>query len=285
MDSTLRQKYYIRRNRSEDYNDVAHLFDGVRILKVTGMMSKGEPVNIYNEQWNDSQVDDYLVTTIDANGNPKVITKNTDIKILFIVSRKYAVNDIDVAVQHDEFINYMTGSEIWIKSFYTEKVAHCICLQGYEPQTIRLKREASRSYIIGELTLHQLQLATSFSSGHGGSDDDTPDPPIPPEPEPPTPTYKLYIGIGNETLTPQDGIANLENLQEYSLDDVSGDYTLIVPSTNYLWICTDDTVEQVLASGLEVPMNAPITVSGLNCYRSITKILPHTMFFTISSQI
>jgi len=271
----LRSKYYVKRG-SETYTDITSKFDGVRILKIDGLMSRGEPVNIYNEQWNDTQEEDFMITTFDLNDNPVVITKNTDIKVTFIVSERYAINTIDVAVQHDAFVDYMTNGALWIKSYYTLKETYCACLEGYEPTNYKFQRGRYGTYIIGELTLHQLQLPTSFSGGSGGSGGDTPPPVVPV-------IGNLYIGIGGATLSSQSDIENLTNLQYRNVTDDTGDYSIVIPSTNYLWICTSGTIAKVISNAVQVPMNSPIQVGDFYCYRSTNKIIPHTMYFSVTT--
>lgn len=154
----LKNKYFVKRGTDNAFTDITTLFDGVRILSVTGMNSRGKAVNIYNEQWIDSQEEDFLV----ASPNGQVVYTNTDIKITFVVGEKYASGTIDVSEQHDLFIDYMTGSDIYIKSTYTGKTSHCIFNSDYEPETIKLQRSGT-SYMLGELTLHQLDLPTRNS--------------------------------------------------------------------------------------------------------------------------
>ena len=156
----LKNKYLVKRGTDNGFTDITTLFDGVRILSVTGMNSRGKAVNIYNEQWDNSQVEDFLI----ADENSQVVYANTDIVVTFIVGEKYAGDGvgIDVSEQHDDFIDYMTGSDVYIKSEYTGKTSHCVFLNDYEPTTIKLQRNGT-SYILGELTLHQLDLPTRNS--------------------------------------------------------------------------------------------------------------------------
>ena len=150
MAKDLSGKYYVRKTSSGSWSDVTTRFDGLRFLKVDGFLSQGKPVNIYTAQWIDSQTEDYMVTA------SSVIRENADIEITFIVGQKYATNTIDVRAKHNEFITFMTGSDIWIKSAYVgDMVAHCVCLNEYKPTTVKLQR-GNASYIIGTLTLHCL---------------------------------------------------------------------------------------------------------------------------------
>lgn len=160
MANNLYSKYYVKNTENGTFTDIATLFDGVAILKVDGLNAKGEPINIYNAQWQNSQREDFMITNFDEIGNPVVIRKNTDIDITFIVRQKYANSQIDVLTQHDAFVNYMTNSDVWIKSKYCgEKQVHCICLKEYKPTTQKLFR-GNNSYMMGTITLHSLDSPT-----------------------------------------------------------------------------------------------------------------------------
>jgi hypothetical protein len=132
------------------------MFDGVAVLKLDGMLAKGEPVNVYTAQWIDSQQEDFMITTLDDNDNHVVIRKNVDLELTFIVRQKYATATIDVQTVHDNFVDYITGSDVWLKSSYVgNKYVHCVCLKEYKPTTVKLGR-GDNSYIMGTITLHCL---------------------------------------------------------------------------------------------------------------------------------
>ena len=150
-------RYFVKNTSDGVFTDITTLFDGVAVLKVDGMLAKGKPVNIYTAQWINSQEEDFLITTLDEHDNPVVIRENVDLEITFIVRQKYATGTINVQSVHDNFVDYMTGSDVWIKSSYLgNKYVHCVCLKEYKPTTIMLERGAN-SYIIGTLTLHTLE--------------------------------------------------------------------------------------------------------------------------------
>lgn len=151
----LENKYFIKTSQNGTFVDISALVVGCRILEIKGMFDQGKPVNIYTAQWIDQQDEDFLITKVDGNDNPVVIRENVDIEITFIVGNRYTSANIDVATQHDLFISRMTNSDIWIKSAYSNKVAHCVCLEGYEPTTIKLQR-GEKSYMMGTLKLHTL---------------------------------------------------------------------------------------------------------------------------------
>ena len=160
MANNLYSKYYVKNTENGTFTDIATLFDDVAILKVDGLNAKGEPINIYNAQWQNSQREDFMITNFDERGNRVVIRKNTDIDITFIVRQKYANSQIDVLTQHDAFVNYMSNSDVWIISkYYGGKQVHCICLKEYKPTTQKLFR-GDNSYMMGTITLHSLDSPT-----------------------------------------------------------------------------------------------------------------------------
>lgn len=150
-------RYFVKNTQEGAFSDITTLFDGVAVLKLDGMLSRGKAVNIYTAQWVDSEVEDFLITTLDENDNPVVIRENVDIELTFIVRQKYATQTIDVKSVHDSFVDYMTGTDIWLKSSYVgNKYVHCVCLDEYKPTTIKLDR-GEKSYIMGTLKLHTLE--------------------------------------------------------------------------------------------------------------------------------
>mgnify|MGYP006988848283 FL=1 len=161
MAQDLKNKYFVKNTENGAFVDVTTQFDGLRILKVDGFLAKGKPVNIYNAQWINDQEEDFLITTLDNNNNPVVIRENVDLEITFIIRSKYANNQsIDVMTQHNAFVDYMTNSDIWLKSAYVNnRYVHCVCLKEYKPTTVKLQR-GSESWIMGTITLHTLDAPT-----------------------------------------------------------------------------------------------------------------------------
>lgn len=156
--------YQVKNTQAGSFANIETMFNGLRILKMDGFLAKGKPVNIYTAQWIDSQEEDFLITTIDeTTNNPVVIRENTDIEITFIIRKKYATNpsvSFDVQSVHDDFISYMTDTDVWIKSSYVNnKYVHCVCLKEYKPTTQKMKR-GDKSWIMGTITMHALDAPT-----------------------------------------------------------------------------------------------------------------------------
>ena len=154
-------RFFAKNTESGTFQDITTMFDGVAVLKLDGMLAKGEPVNVYTAQWVNSQQEDFMITTLDGNDNPVVVRKNVDLELTFIVRQKYATGTIDVQTVHDNFVDYITGSDVWLKSSYVgNKYVHCVCLKEYKPTTVKLGR-GDNSYIMGTITLHCLDAPTS----------------------------------------------------------------------------------------------------------------------------
>lgn len=92
---------------------------------------------------------------------------------------------------------------------------------------------------------------------------------------------ELFIGVGADTLSTLEDVETLTNLQHYTNSDVVGDYAIEFESTAYLWICTPAQIKGVMSNGFIVPMNAPIQIEDLLCYRSANDIIANDMQFTI----
>lgn len=259
MVQRLDNKYYVKKTTSDEWEDLTTKFVGLNILKVDGMNELGEAVNVYSEQWVNSQSEDFAVTTQDGQGHDVVIRKNVDLQLTFICGTRYgALNTQQV---HDAFIEYATKKgDFYIKSKYTGKEAHVVCLKSYKPTTQKLQRGANDSYIMGTVELHTLDIPQNSQ----------------PEPS----LGDLYIGFGGATINDPTG---LTNVQHYNTDNPAGSYQIVCPSLSYLWICFNGEIGGVTANGFEVPMNAPVSVGDYWCYRTANNIKPHTMMFNIES--
>mgnify|MGYP007012486691 CR=1 FL=1 len=161
MANTSKNRYFVKNTASGTFTDITTMFDGVAVLKLTGLIGKGKPVNIYTEQWVNDQAEDFLITTFDTNNNPVVIRENVNIELTFIIRQKYASTTINLLTVHDNLISYMTNTDVWLKSSYLgNKYVHCVCLNEYKPTTVDLER-GDNSYIMGTITLHALEAPTA----------------------------------------------------------------------------------------------------------------------------
>lgn len=159
-DNDLRGVYYIKNTENGNFQDITTLFDGVRVLEVKGVAEKGKAVNVYHEQWIDSDKEDFLITS----NNGIIVRENVDIEVTFLVHQRYASDNIDVKTQHDLFVKYLTDKDVWIRTGYQNNaIAHCVCLDTYEPTTMKLQRNESANYALGTIKLHCLENITTTS--------------------------------------------------------------------------------------------------------------------------
>lgn len=150
-------KYLLKNTSAGSYADVTTLFNGVNILAVDGTDAKGKALNVYVEQWVTGETDFTI-----ASENGVIARENVDISVTFIVSPRYASSAIDPQTVYDSFVNYMTNTDVWIKTMYTGKEVHCVATEKFEPQKVKLKR-GNNSYIFGKITLKALSNQTTTS--------------------------------------------------------------------------------------------------------------------------
>lgn len=156
----LKGVYYVKNTQNGSFTDITTLVDGVRILKIDGMMAKGAAKNVYTASWEYEEAEDFAIVMQNSEDTIKIIRECTDIDITFIVKQKYATNTIDVKTQHLAFINYMTNTDVWIRSgFSNNAIAHCVCLKEYKPTTEKYQR-GTDSWVTGTITLHCIEKIT-----------------------------------------------------------------------------------------------------------------------------
>lgn len=154
----LNGKYFLKNTENGNYSDVTTLFDGVNILAVEGFDARGKALNVYVEQWIDGGTD-FMITSDDG----QIVRENTDITITFIVGQRYANATIDTQTVYDSFVDYMTNTDVWIKSSYVGKQVHCVCIDNVEPTTIKLHR-GNNTYILGKIQLKTLETSSSITT-------------------------------------------------------------------------------------------------------------------------
>lgn len=162
MANDLSNKYFVRKKATDNWIDVTTLFDGIKILAISGFNDEGDATNVFTQQWVDSQAEDYLCTMQDNQGNDVIIRQNIDLSLTFIAGTKYSINkDVDTQTVYDTFKNYCTKQgDFYVKSAYTNKSAHVVCLKSFKPTTEKLNRGIN-SYILCTIPLHTLDAPTT----------------------------------------------------------------------------------------------------------------------------
>ena len=158
MAKKISNKYFIKNSANGSFVDVTTLFDGVNVLAVEGLDAKGKSLNVYYEQWVTGGTD-FMITS----DNGLIVRENTDITITFIVGQRYANATIDTQTVYDSFVDYMTNTDVWIKSSYVGKQVHCVCIDNVEPTTIKLHR-GNNTYILGKIQLKTLETPSLITT-------------------------------------------------------------------------------------------------------------------------
>lgn len=160
--STTDKKIFVKKTLSDNWEDINTKFDGVCVLGLSGMDEIGDTVNVYDEQWINSDVEDFHVV------GGRMIRKNVDITLTFIVGKRYATNpSMDVQMMHDFFVDYICNTDgFYIRNEHIKKTAHVACLKAYKPTTSHVRRlrdgtDEENSYIMGSVTLHTLEKITT----------------------------------------------------------------------------------------------------------------------------
>ena len=155
MAKKITNKYFVKNTANGSFADVTTLFDGVNILSVEGFDSRGKALNVYVEQWIDGGTD-FMITS----NSGQIVRENVTLKVVFVVGKRYASTTINTQTVYDNFVNYMTNTDVWIKSMYVGKHVHCVAIDKVEPKTVKLKRGANE-YILGEIPLQTLGAPTA----------------------------------------------------------------------------------------------------------------------------
>jgi hypothetical protein len=155
MAKKITNKYFVKNTANGSFVDVTTLFDGVNILAVEGFDARGKALNVYIEQWIDG-VTDFMITS----NNGQIVRENVSIKVVFVVGQRYASSTINTQTVYDSFVDYMTNTDVWIKSAYVDKQVHCVSIDKVEPKTTKLHR-GNNSYILGEIQLNTLGSPTT----------------------------------------------------------------------------------------------------------------------------
>ena len=155
MAKKITNKYFVKNSASGSFTDVTTLFNGVSVLAVEGLDAKGKALNVYVEQWITGGTD-FMITS----NNGQIVRENVDMKVVFIVGQRYASTTIDTQTVYDSFIDYMTNTDVWVKSSYVGKQVHCVCTDKVEPKSVKLHR-GDNTYKLGEITLKCLETPTT----------------------------------------------------------------------------------------------------------------------------
>lgn len=156
MAKQIKNKYFVKNTANGTYTDITDMFQGVCVLSIDGLDSKGRSLNVYHEQWIDGGTD-FMITS----NNGQIVRENVDIKVVFIVGQRYANATINTQTVYDSFVDYMTNTDVWARSAYVGKQVHCVATDKVEPKTIKLHR-GDNTYILGEIQLHCIEQPSNY---------------------------------------------------------------------------------------------------------------------------
>ena len=156
MAKQIKNKYFAKNTANGTYTDITDMFQGVCVLSIDGLDSKGRSLNVYHEQWITGGTD-FMITS----NNGQIVRENVDIKVVFIVGQRYANATIDTQTVYDSFVDYMTNTDVWVRSAYVGKQVHCVATDKVEPKTIKLHR-GDKTYILGEIQLHCIEQPSNY---------------------------------------------------------------------------------------------------------------------------
>lgn len=156
----LERKYFFKKQVTDAWQDITDAFKGVKVLSIDGFNELGDSVNIYAEQWIDSNTEDFYIV------GENIIRKNADLSMTLIISRRYldeVLHDFfDEQETYNKLVDELIGSDFYIYSEYTRLQAHVVCNKGFKPTTTDLHRGV-KSYILVTIPLHLLDKPSIMS--------------------------------------------------------------------------------------------------------------------------
>lgn len=154
-DTSLINKYFFKKEANDDWQDFSTAYKGVRVLRIEGLGELGDAVNVYSEQWMESQEEDFLIT----GSSGKIIRKNVDLSMTIIISRRYIDDSLidfyDEMEMYNTLVDELLSEDFYIHSEYTKLQAHVVCNKGFKPTTMDFQR-GRKSYILVTIPLHCL---------------------------------------------------------------------------------------------------------------------------------
>ena len=155
MAQDLSNKYFVKRGDGA-WQDITTLWNGAKVLKISGLNTEGEAVNVYSEQWvNTDEGEDFLIA------GDSIIRKTPDIEMTIIIGTRYGTN-VNVMGTYAAMVTYMDLADFYIKSAYSKRIAHVVCLKGITPTVEKLQRGGD-SYIMVTVSLHCLELPSFYN--------------------------------------------------------------------------------------------------------------------------
>lgn len=94
--------------------------------------------------------------TASSRGNVYFVTTTTMLVDWQIMIESSNGNNFDERLVYDYFVDYMTRSDVWLKSMYYKKAVHCYVSEKSAPETVSIQRK-DNSYILGKMTFRTIE--------------------------------------------------------------------------------------------------------------------------------
>jgi len=146
-------KYYMQKSLTIAPYDIEQEFIGLRISKITGINSKGQPMNIFTRKWSDSNTMDVYVPTTITYDFPEV-------EITFLMTDAGNIL-FDLRDEHDRFISYIQGITYFF-DFYRNRRVKLLMNSAYEPSAEMYGRPAGNNRVMGTIKFTKIEQNESI---------------------------------------------------------------------------------------------------------------------------
>ena len=133
--------------------DIEQEFIGLRISKITGINSKGQPMNIFTRKWSDSSTMDVYVPTTITYDFPEV-------EMTFLMTDAGNIL-FDLRDEHDRFINYIQGITYFF-DYYRNRRIKLLMNSAYEPSAEMYGRPAGNNRVMGTIKFTKIEQNESI---------------------------------------------------------------------------------------------------------------------------
>ena len=146
-------KYYMQKSLTIEPYDIEQEFIGLRISKITGINSKGQPMNIFTRKWSDSSTMDVYIPTTITYDFPEV-------EMTFLMTDAGNIL-FDLRDEHDRFISYIQGITYFF-DYYRNRRVKLLMNSAYEPSAEMYGRPAGNNRVMGTIKFTKIEQNESI---------------------------------------------------------------------------------------------------------------------------
>ena len=146
-------KYYMQKSLTIEPYDIEQEFIGLRISKITGINSKGQPMNIFTRKWSDSNTMDVYIPTTITYDFPEV-------EMTFLMTDNGNIL-FDLRDEHDRFISYIQGITYFF-DYYRNRRVKLLMNSAYEPSAEMYGRPAGHNRVMGTIKFTKIEQNESI---------------------------------------------------------------------------------------------------------------------------